>query len=114
MVPEALFNTTIRPLPSDRGSWLKIPAFIENIVLFFGLLLITLFARRKLNKRIKRLVWSLFVFAFLVFVVVGWTTPVLGAIVRYKVPAVLALGIVGLLLIDFYKIQKMFGREKNR
>jgi hypothetical protein len=113
MMPEVLFNTTIRPLPSDKGSWLKYPAFIENILLFLGLILITLFARRKLNKRIKRMVWTLIVFAFLVFVVVGWTTPVLGAIVRYKVPGVLALGIVGLLLIDFYKIQKILGLVKK-
>lgn len=59
------------------------------------------------------MVWTLIVFAFLVFVVVGWTTPVLGAIVRYKVPGVLALGIVGLLLIDFYKIQKILGLVKK-
>lgn len=113
MVPEVLYNTTIRPLPSDRGSWLKYPAFIENILLFLGLLLVTLFARRKLNKRIKRMVWTLLLFALLVFLVVGWTTPVLGAIVRYKVPGVLAIGIILLLLIDNYKIRKILGLEKK-
>lgn len=113
MIPEVMYNTTIRPLPNDKGSWLKYLAFIENILLFLGLILITLFTRRKLNKRIKRMVWTLIIFAFLVFVVVGWTTPVLGAIVRYKVPGVLALGIVGLLLIDFYKIQKILGLVKK-
>lgn len=113
MMPEVLYNTTIRPLPNDNGSWLKYPAFIENILLFVGLILITLFARRTLNKQIKRMVWTLILFAFLVFVVVGWTTPVLGAIVRYKVPGVLALGIVGLLLIDFYKIRKILGLVKK-
>jgi len=113
MVPEVLFNTTIRPLPNDKGSWLKYPAFLENILLFFGLVLITIFARRKLNKRVKRLVWSLLVFAFMVFLIVGWTTPVLGAIVRYKVPGLLAIGIVMLLLIDYYKIRKILGLEKK-
>lgn len=113
MIPEVIYNTTIRPLPNDKGSWLKYPAFIENILLFFGLLLITLFARRKLNKQIKRMVWSLLVFSFLVFVIVGWTTPVLGAIVRYKVPGVLAIGIIMLLLIDNYKIRKLLGLEKK-
>jgi hypothetical protein len=113
MVPEVLYNTTIRPLPSDKGSWLKYPAFLENILVFLGLLLITLFARRKLNKHIKRMVWSLLLFAFLVFVVVGWTTPVLGAIVRYKVPGVLAIGIVVLVLIDFHKVCKLLGVSKK-
>ena len=106
IVPEVLFNTTIRPLPADKGSWLKYPAFIENIVLFLGLILVTLFARRKLNKRIKRMVWTFMLFAALVFLIVGWTTPVLGAIVRYKVPGVLALTIVLVLLVDYYKIKK--------
>jgi hypothetical protein len=106
IVPEVLFNTTIRPLPADKGSWLKYPAFIENIILFLGLLLVTFFARRKLNKRIKRMVWTFLLFAALVFVVVGWTTPVVGAIVRYKVPGVLVLTIVFVLLVDYYKIKK--------
>ena len=66
----------------------------------------TFFARRKLNKRIKRMVWTFLLFAALVFVVVGWTTPVLGAIVRYKVPGVLVLTIVFVLLVDYYKIKK--------
>jgi len=106
IVPEVHFNTAIRPLPADKGSWLKYPAFIENIILFLGLLLVTFFARRKLNKRIKRMVWTFLLFAALVFVVVGWTTPVLGAIVRYKVPGVLVLTIVFVLLVDYYKIKK--------
>lgn len=113
MVPKVLYNTTVRPLPNDKGSWLKYPAFIENVLLFLGLLLITLFARRKLNKQIKRMVWTLLMFAFMVFLIVGWTTPVLGAIVRYKVPGVLAIGIVMLLLIDYYKIRKLLGLEKK-
>lgn len=94
IIPEVLLNTTIRPYPLDPGSWLKHLAFIENI--FLMLLLINGFfiSRRSTTIDEKRLLFTLLFFALSVSIIVGWTTPVLGAIVRYKVPATLAFVIV--------------------
>jgi len=38
------------------------------------------------------------VFAVVLLLLIGWITPVLGAIVRYRIPAYFALLIAGLLL----------------
>ena len=97
IIPEVLLNTTIRPYPLDPGSWLKYLAFVENI--FLVLLLINGFfiSPRAISVREKRIVFSFLFFALLISIIVGWTTPVLGAIVRYKVPATLAFIIVVIL-----------------
>jgi hypothetical protein len=103
--PEALTNSMIRPFPNDPGSNLKYLSFIE-VWLLFGFLIIAIFKRRKLDKEARSLVIGLFIFALLLFLLIGWTTPVLGAIARYRFPAQLALVIIGLILIKPPKLLK--------
>ena len=97
IIPEVLLNTTIRPYPLDPGSWLKHLAFVENIVLVLLLINGFFISPRTKTYREKRMIFSFLFFALLISVIVGWTTPVLGAIVRYKVPATLAFIIVVIL-----------------
>lgn len=94
IIPEVLVNTTIRPYPLDPGSWLKHLAFIENIILLLLLFNGFLISPKATSIKEKRMCFTFLFFALLVSVIVGWTTPVLGAIVRYKVPATLAFLIV--------------------
>lgn len=96
-IPEALFNSLLRPHIGDPGSWLKYPAMIEVLVLFL-FLGYTLFYRRQLNEREVGIVWSLLLFAILLALMIGWVTPVLGAIVRYRIPSFIALLYIGLML----------------
>lgn len=97
IIPEVLLNTTIRPYPLDPGSWLKHLAFVENIVLVLLLINGFFISPRTKTYRERRMIFSFLFFALLISVIVGWTTPVLGAIVRYKVPATLAFIIVVIL-----------------
>lgn len=86
-IPEALINTLIRPFPWDPGSWLKYLATIENLVLLL-LLVLTIFYRKRIpEQRINDVLCVLILFGISTALIVGWTTPVLGAIVRYNVPA---------------------------
>lgn len=94
IIPEVLLNTTIRPYPFDPGSWLKHLAFIENIVLLLLVIYGFFILPRPTTMREKRILFSMLFFALLISIIVGWTTPVLGAIVRYKVPASLGFIIV--------------------
>jgi hypothetical protein len=97
-VPEALTNSSIRPWPTDPGSKLKIISFLESLLLFI-FLIFAIWKRRKLSKNEQLIVFSLVTFALLLFLLIGWTTPVLGAIARYRFPAQLALFIVGFILL---------------
>jgi hypothetical protein len=98
-IPQALFNSIFRPLPNDPGSWLKYPAMIElwGILFFLGY---CIYKRRKINQMERGIVIALIIFAMSLFLVIGWTTPVIGAIARYRFPAQLALVLVGLILVN--------------
>ncbi len=102
-VPEAFVNAAFRPIPFDPGSNLKNFNFLETILLF-GTLLFSFFSGRfKRNKPERKQIVTLLVFAFCLFVLIGWTTPVLGAVVRYRIPAYFAVLLAA--LIGHRKIQ---------
>lgn len=105
-IPEALINSIIRPFPIDPGSNLKYLSFLE-VWLLIGFLIYAIFKHRRLNRETKSLVLGLIIFSLLLFLIVGWTTPVIGAIARYRFPAQLALVIIGLIMI---KPPKLFKR----
>jgi hypothetical protein len=97
-IPEALTNSVLRPFPTDQGSNLKYLSFLEVwLILFF--LLFAIYNRRKLNQKEKGIIFILIIFALQLFLLIGWTTPVLGAITRYRFPAQLALILVGLIIL---------------
>ncbi|MEN9400538.1 MAG: hypothetical protein RL632_1641 [Bacteroidota bacterium] len=98
-IPEALFNAGIRPLPNDPGSKLKYLSMLEVWVLV-AFLVYAIIHKRKIGKKEKNLILGLIFFALFLLVLIGWTTPVLGAITRYRFPAQLALVLVGLILIQ--------------
>jgi hypothetical protein len=52
-----------------------------------------------LNQKEKGIIFILIIFALQLFLLIGWTTPVLGAITRYRFPAQLALILVGLIIL---------------
>jgi hypothetical protein len=102
MIPEVLFNTLIRPIPQKKSSWLQYPAFIENILVLIGLLFAVIIYPRKLNRKENRILFSLVIFSLMIYLIVGWTTPVVGAIVRYIIP-----GLLGILLIISLQIKSI-------
>lgn len=103
-IPEALTNSVLRPFPNDPGSDLKFLSFIE-VWFIFIFLFYAIYKRRKITQYEKGLVFTLILFAIILFLLIGWTTPVLGAITRYRFPAQLAIIIVGLLLLKPLKFK---------
>lgn len=88
--PKALFNAFIRPLPNDPGGKLKYLAFLETLFLF-GLIALAIFQRKNLTEKERGFIISAIVFSILLALLIGWTTPVLGAIHRYRLPIQLAI-----------------------
>ena len=101
--PEAIFNVFTKPWPNELNSILYIPSFIENAVIL--LLLFTTFVYRKALK-VKEWDFVIFCLSFCVilYTVIGLTTPITGAIVRYKIPAIPFLIMAVFMLMDFDKI----------
>ena len=88
--PKAIFNAVIRPLPNDPGGNLKYLAFLETLILF-GLIAWTIFQRRVITSNERGFILSALIFCLLLALLIGWTTPVLGAIHRYRLPIQLAM-----------------------
>lgn len=83
--PEAFFNTLIRPYPWESiGSIFKLIPMLEN--LFFIIFIKWIIWN---NRKPYHLRFVLFCLSFVVvlYTLVGLSTPVIGGMVRYKVPA---------------------------
>ena len=106
--PNALVNTFLRPSIFDIHSVIVIPAVIENI-LFFILFIFSIifFDKQNFKKNINFIIFALS-FTLTLSILIGLTTPVLGAIVRYKVPYLPFFAITLILVLNTNKIKKHF------
>jgi hypothetical protein len=64
-----------------------------------------LFLKIKIKQDVKNVLWNSLFFIIMLFVLTGISTPVIGALVRYKVPGLLFLIIVINLMYDQFKKQ---------
>lgn len=96
-IPEALINCLFRPFWNDPSPKFKFLTFTETWLLF-GFLGYTIIRRKRLNRDERIVVIGLTLFILNLSLVIGWATPVLGAIVRYRVPVYLAILILAFIL----------------
>ena len=107
--PQALVRSLLRPYPWEaRNPLLLLPA-LENLVFLLLLVLAVFFFRRP---EIPQLAGFCFVFSLLLLLVMGWTSPVLGALVRYRVAAQPFLFLGLLMLIDTDRLRQRFFKKK--
>ncbi len=111
-VPIAIINTVFRPLIGLDRSLMMIPSIFENIVIW--VLIVLSFVYRT---KITRQQWLFFHFLFWivvgVYLLTGITTPILGAIVRYKTIALPFLGALFCLTINKRKIYRISPKIKK-
>jgi len=98
-IPNALLNTFIRPYVWESYSPFILLNALEN--LFIILLFIIAILFRKKNSINKNTFYFCITYVVTLFTIIGITTPIFGAIARYKVPGLPFLIIASLLLIDF-------------
>lgn len=101
-IPEALINTLFRPFPTDPGSWLKYPIMIESLLLYI-FLIFAIIRRKKITQEKQAIMVSILLFILALSLFIGWVTPVIGAIVRYRIPVTLSILILGLIILDTSK-----------
>jgi hypothetical protein len=104
LFPEAFINVCFRPFIGDVENAFSLLACIENI-LFILLVIIMIYFYRKPSATSQRIIIFSLLFVFTLYTLVGLTTPVLGAAVRYKVPALPFLLISIFLLSDYAKLK---------
>lgn len=95
--PVGLFNSLMRPLPSDAKGLMEWAAVAENF--FFLGLLVFLLIKIDRKSPYYSMAFSLLMFGIIILVLGGITVNISGALVRYKMPAIPYM-VLGLLAIS--------------
>jgi len=103
-IPNALLNTLVRPFPWECNALFVGLSAFENIMVLV-LMLIAIIFRKKMNSAQQNIFYFNLIFVFCLFTLIGLTTPVFGAIMRYKIPGLILLIVSLLLLLDIQKIK---------
>lgn len=101
--PVYIANVLLMPYPWQKASVLKWFCILENLILYGLLFLAVWFRKSKEFIDYKLLLFSLS-FLLLFYLIIGATTPVIGALVRYKSPAFLIWILLFLSIIDLERI----------
>ena len=105
-IPMGAINGFFRPFPNNINNFLQLFPLLENMLLYLMvlyLLLKILFLKIKINQDVKNVLWNSLFFIIMLFILTGVSSPVIGALVRYKVPGLLFLIIVINLMYDQFK-----------
>ena len=105
--PAALRNVALRPHIFEATSAIVLLAAIENTVMLLMLVMCMFFF--KFNRTNTNLLLFCLTYVLLLYLLIGYTTPVMGAIVRYKAPALPFLFIALLLIFDKEKFTRRIG-----
>jgi hypothetical protein len=105
--PESFKNTLLRPYFFESLSPLILLAGLENLLLILLLIFYFICFKKQINNQQKSLLWFSIFFVVILFVLIGLVTPVLGAMVRYKVPALPFLIGIFILLSDNEKVNNI-------
>ena len=108
--PAALGNVLFRPHILEAQSPVILLAAIENAMLLLLLALFLFFFKFE-STHINLLLFCL-TFVLILYLLIGYTTPVMGAIVRYKAPALPFLYVMLLLIFDKDKFASKIGYPK--
>ncbi len=101
--PQALYNVLFRPWFFESSSLLMLAASLENL-LFILFTVIAIIFFKKPDKKQTALVCFSFIFVLEIYILAGLTTPVVGAFVRYKLPALPFLFTMLLAITDLDKL----------
>ncbi len=109
--PKALYNTFFRPFFFESFSPFILMAGFENLFIILLTIAAIIFADKKVLN--EKLFWLCVFFTLVIFALTGLITPVIGAIVRYKIAALPLLLIALFMLIDRNKLTTKFPFTKR-
>lgn len=104
-VPMGIVNSLTRPWPNEIKNFLFIPAVIENLLLLILIVLVLIQKKKSIIYSTNFIVFCL-LFTLILFAIIGISTPILGALVRYKIPAMpfLTVAILSFIQIENFPI----------
>ena len=104
----------MRPTLLESKNPLLLAAGLENALILVCLILAIYFYFNKKNPMLSDLYFPALFFVVIIFVMIGLVTPIIGAIVRYKVPALPFLALLLISNIDFSKMNSRLSKLIQR
>ncbi len=101
-VPKALYYAMFKPFLFSSRNPLLLVSGIENFFVLLMIIVAILFRKKQFNSNLVAFGATA---SLVILLFVGITTPVMGAIVRYKIPALVLLMISVLALVDIEQIK---------
>lgn len=101
--PEAIINTLFRPHLFEARSVFMLMSALENLLLLILILTSLVFFKKPEQKDLPLLYMSVF-FVFSLALLIGLVNPVLGSIVRFRIPLLPFFAIIFILLLDKEKM----------
>lgn len=101
-IPQGLFNTLFRPLLWEAYTPLIMLNAIENVLILSFMILCFLFRKKE---KLSNMTIYFITYSLSLITVVGMVTPILGSLVRYKIPALPFLLLFFLSIVDYSKVQ---------
>ena len=105
-IPYGIINGFFRPFPTDINKLIHVFPLIENLIIYviIAVLIYKLISLKvKLRIEMQNIIFNSIFFVVILFVITGISTPVIGALVRYKVPGLIFIIITINLLYDLLK-----------
>jgi len=102
--PVSFANVAFRPVIFEAKNPMMLMSAVENCLFALFIILCLSFPARKIPN--THVIYFCFSFVVLLFLLIGLTTPVLGAVVRYKIPALPFFLMPFLLILDKEKLLK--------
>ncbi len=110
-IPFAIYHALFRSCFLTPNSVFELIAIIESQLILLFILLAFFFYKKPSESQLP-IVWFCLVVSLSLLLLIGFTVPVLGAMIRYKLPALQFLVIALFLLIDFNKIKAKLSGSK--
>ncbi len=102
--PTGLINAITRPLPWDIYSIVLLPNVIENFLILLFISTCIFLGKRK---NFQSIGYFFLMYAIALLTIIGMVTPIMGSLVRYKIPAIPFLLMFFLLFMEKEKGQKI-------
>ena len=99
-----LINAIIRPLPWEAYSIALLPNVIENCLIILFIFICVLYGKRK---NFESIGYFFLMYALALLTIIGMVTPIMGSLVRYKIPAIPFLLMFFLLFMEKEKGKKL-------
>lgn len=102
--PFAIINVLSRPSIFEISSWLHLVVAIENLWILLLIILSIIFYDKKNHEKKEILLFAL-LFSIILFLLIGFTSPVMGAMIRYRTIGLVFFIPLCLLMIDKDKLR---------